>query len=411
MRALAEGELKTWVIVHDFADEPLHSVYAMSYHWALAQFVGGMDMVQPQNFHERLFAILMVLVTFVMASMVVSSITSMMTRLQLIAGGKLAKFAVLRRYLKDRQISKKLWMRVQRNAHYCIDEVQRNVPESSVELLNLISEPLRAEMHFEEHSPILSLHPLLENYVEENPSGVRRICHQAITEKWLMHGDILFCRGEVPVNPHMYFVNKGQFVYKQSDEDEGQKVGVGDWVAEAQLWVKWIHAGELRAKAESRLIMLEAESFCNVASTFHALQAHPGLYAAEFLGKLKWDLEFVTDIGNFEKSAEMVDTLHEEADMNKSGSYSFAENVRTSIARKSRQSLGGKKSGARHTRNQSIMGSAAQRMSKVGQRMSRLAPRMSMKGPAAVQPQDQVPAGQQAQQEKKRNPKVSAMFE
>merc|ERR1712032_1246131 len=65
----------------------------------------------------------------------------------------------LRKYLLDNAISYILTMRVQRSAQHALLEQQNYIPEGHVELLELVSEPLRIELHFELYSRILKCHP------------------------------------------------------------------------------------------------------------------------------------------------------------------------------------------------------------------------------------------------------------
>merc|ERR1719316_741311 len=136
--------------------------------------------IVPVNVGERFFAISVLLFAFVVSAMFISSITSSLTRLQMISGSKTAMFAALRQYLCDNSISRKLVGRINRNAHHAFEEYQRTTPEAEIELLQLVSEPLRVELHFELYGPTLNLNPFFQRYEEANPAAVRRVCHSAV---------------------------------------------------------------------------------------------------------------------------------------------------------------------------------------------------------------------------------------
>jgi len=288
-----------WVSKDGFDDVSLFERYAMSFHWSLSQFVGGMDIVRPHNIWERTFAILVVLLTFVISAGVVSSITSSMTRLQFIAGNRSAQLSSLRRYLMDHRISRKLMMRIQRNAEHAMIEKQRNLPEGQVELLQLISEPLRVELHFEEHSPILSFHPFFELYTELCPAGMRKVCHHAVTTKVLWPGDVIFSNGETPTFPQMYFISSGTLqyqLYAHGASPGNERVHAGHWACEGVLWLRWIHRGMLRVTTESRIVALSAQCFQDITCQF-SNGFHPGFYAMEFVENLTRS-GHVSDLGD-----------------------------------------------------------------------------------------------------------------
>merc|ERR1712070_856224 len=89
-------------------------------------------------------------------------------------------------------------------------------PEA-VELLHVVSEPLRVEMHFEMYAGQLKVHPFFAQYMEEYPQSMRRICHCAMSTLLMDPGDVIFSEGEVPAQPKMYFVNKGRLAYNKSE--------------------------------------------------------------------------------------------------------------------------------------------------------------------------------------------------
>merc|ERR1712061_268533 len=88
--------------------------YTLSFHFVLALFVGE-HIEQPKNLLERFFTTIVLVFAFVVTASFVGSLTTAMTRLQILASQRSAQFATLSRYLSDNGISRKLAMRVQRN--------------------------------------------------------------------------------------------------------------------------------------------------------------------------------------------------------------------------------------------------------------------------------------------------------
>merc|ERR1711862_676735 len=136
-----------------------------------------------------------------------------MTRLHIISSNESEQVMVLRRYLRQNGVSKKLAVRVQHNAQHALQERRRFMPEGSVELLGIVSEPLRVELHFEIYSGVLAAHPFFARYIEECPQIMCRVCHCAMSELLVSHGDTIFTAGETPQYPKTYIVCSGTLQY------------------------------------------------------------------------------------------------------------------------------------------------------------------------------------------------------
>merc|ERR1712007_267723 len=109
----------------------------------------------------------------------------------------------------------------------------RNMSEASVELLKLVSEPLRVEIHFEVHSTTLFFHPFFDCYNEVNPMGLRQVCHTAVSPLSLSSGDVLFGTREKS-QLRMLFVIHGNLLYQRVEFD-AQVIKGHQWMCEATL--------------------------------------------------------------------------------------------------------------------------------------------------------------------------------
>mmetsp|Transcript_54817 Transcript_54817/g.123427 ORF Transcript_54817/g.123427 Transcript_54817/m.123427 type:complete len:369 (-) Transcript_54817:11-1117(-) len=263
--------------------------YAICFHWSLAQFSGlGFDEFYAYTIGERIFAIIVTFIAFAIASAVVSSLTSTLTRLHILASTFEKQVSTLRRYLKENEISTDLSLRVQRNAQHRLKEQQHLTDERDVKLLELVSDPLRAELHFELYEPVLAAHHFMRRYCEIHQEVMVKVCHQAVAIKALSAGDVVFTKGEIPSKPQMLFVHKGILNYEM---EEGQMVEVSRqnrarWVAEANLWTTWMHRGKLQAKTDCRLLVIDAEQFQDTVSQFYTSEMNPKQYAQEFVDGL-----------------------------------------------------------------------------------------------------------------------------
>jgi len=282
--------------------------YVESFHFVLALFVGE-HVSLPANLAQKIFTVVVLIFAFVVSASFVGSLTTAMTRLQIIASQRSAQFAALNRYLSDCRISARLSMRVQRNARHALRERIRNTHESKVELLTLISEPLRSEIHYEVHSPMLMRHPFFFLYNRKNPAGIRQICHTTISTLYLSRGDVLFSEFEVPAAPKMFFVCSGRLAYSQGIV-EHHKVFAKQWLSEAALWTTWAHRGLLQARVECRLLTMDAHRFINIMTTFPTL--HAAKYAELFVQHMA-DVEPLGQLSDIGEDSERLRSLACEA--------------------------------------------------------------------------------------------------
>jgi hypothetical protein len=147
----------SWMIEERVFEKTLAHRYLISLHWSLCQFQGGMDEFRAGNLKERLYNTVMCLMSFMMAAVCISDLTSSMTRLHILSSQQSRQLVILRRYLLQNGISDKLSLRVQRNVLHAINEQQRMMQETQVDLMKVVSEPLRVELHFEMYAPVLEI--------------------------------------------------------------------------------------------------------------------------------------------------------------------------------------------------------------------------------------------------------------
>lgn len=270
----------TWVEIGKYGTAALDMQYLVSLHWAVSQFTGGMDEVYPTNALERFFAVLVWVFTFMAASITVSVLTSNLTQLHIIGGSQSRQMATLRKYLKQNHVSSNLALRVQRCAQHA---VSGDLTQDTVELLHVVSEPLKVEMHFNMFGVVLRTHPFFCDYINECPQVMRRICHYAMSTLWLACGDTVFSRGEVLPDPKMYIVWKGSLEYVSAYGDT-VILGEKQWIAEPNLWTIWRHRGTLSAHADVKIAMLDAKTFQDIVRKYkETSEFDPKLYAADFV--------------------------------------------------------------------------------------------------------------------------------
>jgi len=277
---------ETWLKKFDIMHLDLVHRYMMALHWSLAQFQGGMDEFVPTNFRERFFAVVVFVFAWLTAAFFVSLLTSSMTRLHILSSHQSRQLNVLQKFLKQNAISDRLALRVHRNATHSLTEKQRLMPEHEVELLTMVSEPLRVEIHFEMYSPVLEVHPFFAQYVYECPQVMRKVCHLAMSMLLVSTGDVVFNAGEAPAHPKFYIACSGVFEYLPFN-GEKQEVLEEDWLSEAALWSKWVHHGTLKSLCDGRLAVLDARSFQDIVGQFEHSIYDPKSYAMQYVQHLR----------------------------------------------------------------------------------------------------------------------------
>jgi len=282
-----------WVISFGFAEEGLDYKYLMSFRWALSQFAGGMDEVTPVSLVEHTYSAIIFVLCFWSGTVILSILTSHMTQLYLMGNQQTQQLNIMRRYLQQNGVSRSLTLRVQRNAQHTMRLRAKEMPEKSVGLEDLVSKPLRIELHFEMYSPKLLNHPWFELFGKECPHIVRMVCHGALSGHHISENDTVFHVGETA--SAMMICRKGSLTY-QWGSGGSEIIDVGKWVSEAALWAVWNHRGLLTAREDSAMYYVDTREFQVIVNNYEIVFQDPGDYAREFVRSLNDTEEDVTDL-------------------------------------------------------------------------------------------------------------------
>jgi hypothetical protein len=244
--------------------------------------------IQPQNFTERVFAILVVVCALVGFSYVVGRITGSISQYRALKDEESKMFWDLRVYMKQNRVDHFLAVRIQRFLQNKWRRQARNKTYHQIKILAMLSEQLENELLFELHASHLTVHPLIRKLLEVSKVTALRLARAAVTTKQLATNDPLFIYGEKP--NHMYIVIQGQFRYKRiSSQGEvwSERVDKGeDWIAEPVLWsTEWYHLGDCTAVDESILMLVSAHHFCMEAKRNPSAWVLVTTYCQKFL---KW---------------------------------------------------------------------------------------------------------------------------
>eukprot|EP00928_Gymnodinium_smaydae_P044320 TRINITY_DN29572_c0_g1_i2.p1 TRINITY_DN29572_c0_g1~~TRINITY_DN29572_c0_g1_i2.p1 ORF type:complete len:760 (-),score=150.42 TRINITY_DN29572_c0_g1_i2:245-2524(-) len=279
-----------WVVLENWKEFSLLRLYVLSYHWAIAAFTGT-SITLGYNFSENFFAALSMLFGFVLSAAFVSSVTTAMTRLQMLGVDEQRQFADLRHYLQNQGCSSRLVVRITQNAKLAVQRQRHMICEKDVTLLALVSEPLLIDLHYEIYAHVLQdAHPLFAFYSRVTQAAMKSICHQTMSIATFSKGDVVFHVGERETKPQTRCVMTGELFYQQDSNEDNciDPLDRGTLISEALLWTKrWMHIGTLTAKSECKLITVDAGAFQQTAAdVFEGEEVHPSAYAAFFVERL-----------------------------------------------------------------------------------------------------------------------------
>lgn len=251
------GDGTSWVKAGAFDDLSADASYLVCLLWAMSLFSGGCNNIYPETSTERMYGVAACLCSFVFLLVMLGTLTSGLTQRHIIDGSGQRQMAALKTYSRQNSIPKNLTKRLCRSAKHAISG---DLTPDSVQLLAVISEPLKMQMHFEMYSRLLLYQPFFKDLLTEGNQLVRRICHQAMGILLLAHGDVVFEVEEEPSEPKLYLVASGALDYTDS-YGEVEKVYDKCWIAEPVLWTRWKHRGTLVAISDVKMAMLDATSF------------------------------------------------------------------------------------------------------------------------------------------------------
>lgn len=282
---LCQDTMPNWI------DKHLHDIkegqyfvyrYSTSFHWALTQFTPASISVQPYNFYERFFAIVVLLFALVTVSTFVSGITSAVMQLRSMRSAKSKQLWLLRRYLAQCNVPTPLAVRINNYCDYAWGAHEMRLQERNIQILTLLSQSLRAELKAAIYEPRISKHPFFVLLSKVAPLTTRTLCSSAVSRIEVGRSDQLFAYGDTA--DKMYFISMGELVYFRHDlVDESEVLTTDSWFCEPVLWTFWTYQGTLQSKIESVLSAVDAEKFGEIVQSNYDSRSEAAAYAKGFI--------------------------------------------------------------------------------------------------------------------------------
>jgi len=264
--------------------------YLTCLHYAISStFVGSLS-INPTNSAERAFTVCCLVIGFVLASMLVSSLSSWLVQRQMMRQEKVATLDTLRRFLRENAISTGLAGRIDQHVR-CRINTDPRLREDQVDGLELMTPALRGELRLEMWAPHLMSIPLLRTWDGLDSKVMTDLCMGAITWKYLEVGDELFTPGAIAEHAFVVFAGSGLLYTKRlgtnsvnrslmttsrweamggslssGDPDNLNTVHPGKWLAEIALWALWHFRGTATAISDLEILALSPEALKKVVA-------------------------------------------------------------------------------------------------------------------------------------------------
>jgi hypothetical protein len=285
--------------------------YLTSLHWSITQFTPASMDVSATNSSERLFSIVILFWALVALSSIIGSVSASMTALRNMSSDENKQFWILRRYLKQKGISRALQQRIIKYSEFQHEKSSKAVLPGTVKLLGSLSEQFQIQLAHEMNSPFMLDHPFFCKMAgtQGTVAGegdvmamtLSKLCHHALRTASYAFNEIVFNPGDE--GERMYFVKVGSLEYTLIDQTSlGTPVGPNLWVSEASLWAVWRHRGRLVARRNvNEAMALVPSSFVEVCR----LHPRPWYFARNY------GIEFVKYVNSIGTKAQ-TDVIFDE---------------------------------------------------------------------------------------------------
>mmetsp|Transcript_54410 Transcript_54410/g.126995 ORF Transcript_54410/g.126995 Transcript_54410/m.126995 type:complete len:768 (+) Transcript_54410:89-2392(+) len=288
--------------------------YLMSLHWSIANFTPGSSGIQPVTTSEYGFQVVVLFFALVVFSVFVSSTTSLITKLMGLHSSQSYKLRQLNTFLRQNYFPLEFRDRVDRWVHHTLESEHAQIRQEDVELLNLLSKPLREEVRAYVHLKTLHGHSFMKLVSSANKSLIRKVSNEAAESTSFAKGDVIFTFGESI--DRMGFVVSGKLLYQRrwnpcetTSDGGGSKLIARDWFCEVALWTKWHGCGTMEAEEDCQLLEVNASTFRNIVLSNRIMAKFARLYAEAVVDDLNALAQ--ADVATYSESLDdLIDLYH-----------------------------------------------------------------------------------------------------
>mmetsp|Transcript_42023 Transcript_42023/g.98598 ORF Transcript_42023/g.98598 Transcript_42023/m.98598 type:complete len:803 (-) Transcript_42023:34-2442(-) len=275
--------------------------YIMAMEWSIANFTPGASSTRTEATVEMAFHVIVLFFALVVFSVFVSSTTTLIASLVKMQSGRQQKMLRLKRFMNQHHIPAKLRDRVLRYALRALETSRDIVRHQEVELLALLSEPLRQEVGCFSQMTVLKKHGFMHKLFRGHAALKVKICVDAVAEVWFSKGDLIFITGEA--REKMSCVVSGKLVYRKNpkhrtvEDMQSEKsnptpwsrvsLHEDEWFCEPAIWIlHWYCKGDMSAGDDCHTLDLSGHALQKVIAAYPIASQFVVRYATAFLHDL-----------------------------------------------------------------------------------------------------------------------------
>ena len=173
----------TWVQDMDMKDKPPSLQYAISLHWAFVQLGVGNTDITARNLNEFIFSIVITFLSLMNFSTMVSSMTSLLARLQKMQDEETRQFSQLRKFLAYNDIDPDLSHRITRFLQHSFESKKEAISkDGQIPILDMLSKSLQEELQLQRHTQCLRASPFLNSLLQTEDYSVKRFVGEIVTQ-------------------------------------------------------------------------------------------------------------------------------------------------------------------------------------------------------------------------------------
>mmetsp|Transcript_32339 Transcript_32339/g.75970 ORF Transcript_32339/g.75970 Transcript_32339/m.75970 type:complete len:1076 (-) Transcript_32339:16-3243(-) len=264
--------------------------YASSLHWSISQMTPGSMEVVPRSTVERTYAVLVLMMGWVVATTLTGLVNSVMTGERLRIEERTKRFMLLQRYFLQENVEHSLAMTANMQVKARRQERMR-VRLHDVQDLHFVSKGTREELAVFISGQRLRLNAFFRLVEVCDPFAFAAVCSQGIAPLTCEAGKTVFEEGAL--GERIIFVHHGRLKYiagveawEHTWDKSDPRLILQDqsWCSECALWSGWTYLGTMGTMEQSDCLVLSASDLCKCVKKFHDIAN----ITSEFSRALVW---------------------------------------------------------------------------------------------------------------------------
>mmetsp|Transcript_32340 Transcript_32340/g.75974 ORF Transcript_32340/g.75974 Transcript_32340/m.75974 type:complete len:1099 (-) Transcript_32340:34-3330(-) len=273
--------------------------YASSLHWSISQMTPGSMEVVPRSTVERTYAVLVLMMGWVVATTLTGLVNSVMTGERLRIEERTKRFMLLQRYFLQENVEHSLAMTANMQVKARRQERMR-VRLHDVQDLHYISKATREQLSVYIFGQKLKSNSFFRLVDVFSPDAFAVLCSQAVTSFTYLPAKAVFEEGAA--GDKIIFVHYGKLkytagvdAYEYEWEKTDPRLTLQDrsWCSEAALWCQWTYLGSMQATEQSDCAAISAADLCKHIRKFKDVASMISEFSRSFLwvqrnANVKW---------------------------------------------------------------------------------------------------------------------------